>query len=129
VVERLVALFLARTVRMSDSQLASTIVLVLWAFVYLAYPLAVAGRTLGMAILGLRAVDASGRDLSGGRAVVRVLVLPLSFLLFGLGFALIVLRRDHRALHDLIAGSAVVYAWRARAAHLRFLTRDPPAGA
>ena len=38
-------------------------------------------------------------------AVLRVLALPLSFLLFGLGFVLIVLRRDRRALHDLIAGT------------------------
>jgi AcrR family transcriptional regulator len=48
-------------------------------------------------------------------------VFPLSFLLFGLGFLGILVQREHRALHDLIAGSAVVYAWDARAARLRFL--------
>jgi uncharacterized RDD family membrane protein YckC len=55
--------------------------------------------------------------------VIRVLVLPLSFLLFCFGFILIVLRRDRRALHDLIADTAVVYAWDARAARLRFLLK------
>ena len=57
-------------------------------------------------------------------AIVRVLAFPLSFLLFGLGFVLILLRRDRRALHDLIASTAVVYAWDARAARLRFLLKQ-----
>jgi hypothetical protein len=33
-------------------------------------------------------------------------------------------QREHRALHDLIAGTAVVYSWDARAARLRFLARE-----
>jgi len=40
-------------------------------------------------------------------------------------------QHEHRALHDLIAGSAVVYSWDARAAQLRFLARQaevPAAG-
>ena len=95
----------------------------MWAFVYFAYPLAASGRTFGMAVVGVRAVRADGGDLDGRHAVVRVLAFPLSFLLFGFGFLLILLRRDRRALHDLIACSAVVYAWDARAARLRFLAR------
>jgi uncharacterized RDD family membrane protein YckC len=63
--------------------------------------------------------------LTTRQAIVRVLVTPLSFLLFFLGFWLILFRRDRRALHDLIAGTAVVYAWDARAARLRFLARQP----
>ena len=51
----------------------------------------------------MRAVRADGSDLDGRHAVIRVLALPLSFLLFGFGFLLILLRRDRRALHDLIA--------------------------
>ena len=35
-------------------------------------------------------------------------------------------QRDRRALQDLIAGTAVVYAWDTRAARLRFLERDAP---
>ena len=57
------------------------------------------------------------------RAVVRILALPLSFLLFGLGFAGIVFQRQNRALHDFIAGTVVVYSWDARAARIRFLAR------
>jgi uncharacterized RDD family membrane protein YckC len=59
------------------------------------------------------------------RGIVRALVFPLSFLLCGLGFLGILVQREHRALHDLIAGTAVVYAWDARAARLRFLARQP----
>jgi len=58
--------------------------------------------------------------------VVRALAFPLSIALFGLGFAGILIQREHRALHDLIAGTAVVYAWDARAARLRFLARASP---
>ena len=39
------------------------------------------------------------------------------------------MQREHRALHDLIAGTAVVYAWDARAARLRFLAREAGTGA
>jgi len=125
VVERLVGLFLGKEINVADSRLPGSIALVLWTFLYAAYPLAVAGRTLGMAIVGLQATQRDGSELTPRAAIIRVLVFPLSFLLMGFGFLLIVLRRDHRALHDLIAGSAVVYAWQARPAHLAFLARTP----
>jgi uncharacterized RDD family membrane protein YckC len=73
--------------------------------------------------VGLRAVAKDVRSLTTRQAIIRVLVTPLSFLLFFVGFWLALFRRDRRALHDLIAGTAVVYAWDARAAHLRFLAR------
>ena len=85
---------------------------------------AVSGRTFGMAALGIRVVGADGSVLEPRRGVVRALVFPLSFLLFGLGFLGILVQREHRALHDLIAGSVVIYAWDARAARLRFLARQ-----
>jgi uncharacterized RDD family membrane protein YckC len=124
VVEFVVGILLRQPVVLRDDRWAANAALALWAFVYLAYPLAVSGRTFGMGAVGLRAVRADGERLGPGRAVVRVLALPLSLALFGLGFVLIVLRADRRALHDLIAGSAVVYAWNARAARVRFLTRQ-----
>ena len=77
-----------------------------------------------MAVLGLRVVRADGADIDPWRGVVRAAAFPLSFLLFGLGFVGILIQHEHRALHDLIAGTAVLYAWDARAARLRFLARD-----
>jgi uncharacterized RDD family membrane protein YckC len=110
---------------LADWPVVSGLALAGWAFFYCAYPLAVSGRTFGMAVVGVRAVRADGRELTTGRAVVRVLAFPLSFLLFGFGFLLVLLKRDRRALHDLVAGTAVVYGWDARAARLRFLARRP----
>jgi uncharacterized RDD family membrane protein YckC len=95
-----------------------------WQFVYFAYSWAVSGQTLGMAMLGIRVVRADGTVLPPSRAIVRALVFPLSFLLCGLGFLGILVQREHRALHDLIAGTAVIYSWDARAARLRFLARQ-----
>ena len=95
-----------------------------WEFIYFAYSWAASGRTAGMALFGVRVVRDDGTDASGRRAVVRTLALPLSFLLLGLGFAGILLGDRRRALHDVIAGTAVIYSWDARAARLRFLSRD-----
>jgi uncharacterized RDD family membrane protein YckC len=99
------------------------IAFVAWLFVYRAYSWAASGKTFGMALLGIRVVRPDGGDAGARRAVVRTLALPLSFLIFGLGFVGILLGRQRRALHDVIAGTAVVYSWDARAARLRFLSR------
>jgi len=97
---------------------------VAWEFLYFGYSWAVSGRTFGMAVLGVRVVRADGAVAEPWRGVVRSLVFPLSFLLLGLGFLGILVQRERRALHDLIAGTAVIYAWDARAARLRFLARE-----
>ena len=94
-----------------------------WQFIYFAYSWAASGRTVGMALFGVRVVRDDGTDASGREAVVRTLALPLSFLLLGLGFVGILLGDRRRALHDVIAGTAVIYSWDARAARLRFLSR------
>ena len=94
-----------------------------WLLVYFAYSWAVFGKTAGMALFGVRVVGKAGDAVGTRRAIVRTLALPLSFALFGLGFVGIVVRRDRRALHDLIAGTAVVYSWNAHSARLRFLAR------
>jgi uncharacterized RDD family membrane protein YckC len=95
-----------------------------WAFIYFSYSWAADGRTVGMAMFGVRVVRDDGTYPTGRQAVVRTLALPLSFLLLGLGFVGILVGQRRRALHDVIAGTVVVYSWDARAARLRFLTRD-----
>ena len=82
------------------------------------------GPDLRHGSLGIRVVRADGSVLEPRQGIVRALVFPLSFLFFGLGFLGILVQREHRALHDLIAGTAVIYAWDARAARLRFLARQ-----
>jgi uncharacterized RDD family membrane protein YckC len=111
----------------SDTLVA--VLFVLWQFFYFGYSWAVASRSFGMYVLGLRVVRADGTEITPRQGVVRALVFPLSFLLLGLGFLGILVQRERRALHDLIAGTAVVYAWDARAARLRFLAREAEIGA
>ena len=123
-------LIIGHTFDWSNHRLLWGIGLVGWQFVYFAYPWAVSGKSFGMAVLGLRVVKASGAPAGPRQAVIRTLTLPLSFLIFGLGLLGIVVGRERRALHDLFAGTAVVYAWDARAARLRFMARSTelPAG-
>jgi uncharacterized RDD family membrane protein YckC len=111
VIEYLVSSISGETFTFSQLPILSIVAVAVWAFVYCAWPLAMSGRTFGMLLFGLRAVRTDGTRLDGRHAVLRVLAFPLSFLLFGVGFLLILLRRDRRALHDLIARTSVVYAW------------------
>ncbi len=117
------------SVSWNRTNIVVAIIFVVWEFFYFGYSWAASGRTFGMAVLGIRVVRDDGRGLDPWRGVVRALVFPLSFIFFGLGFLGILIQREHRALHDLIAGTAVVYAWDARAARIRFLARDAEAGA
>ena len=111
-------------VNWNRSNIVVAVIFVLWEFVYFGYSWAVSGRTFGMATLGIRVVGADGSVVEPRQGIIRALAFPLSFLLFGLGFLGILVQRAHRALHDLIAGTAVIYSWDARAAHLRFLARQ-----
>lgn len=101
--------------------LAGGLVFLLWLFLYFWLPMAVWGKSLGMAILGLELVRRDGDRVGAGRVAIRVVTFPISFLLLGLGFIGILVGREHRALHDVFAGTTIVYAWDARAARLRFL--------
>jgi uncharacterized RDD family membrane protein YckC len=94
-----------------------------WEFSYFAYFWAASGKTPGMVMLGVQVVGQDGSPVGTKRGLVRTLAFPLSFLLLGLGFLGILLGRDRRALHDVIAGTAVVYDWDAREARLRSLAR------
>ena len=123
VLEYVLTILMRHEMHLRDTRVVADVLLGVWAFVYFAVPQSMSGRTLGMGIVGLRSVRTDGSDLHARQAILRTLFLPLSFLLLGLGFALIVLRGDRRALHDVLGGSAVVYAWDARAARVRFLAR------
>ena len=106
---------------------SSTVVAViffLWQFLYFGYSWALSGKTPGMALLGVRVVRADGTTLDPLHAIVRALVFPLNFVLFGLPFLIILVQREHRGLADFIARTAVIYSWDARAARLRFLARQ-----
>ena len=70
-----------------------------------------------MGIVGIKVVTNAGRPISPGHAAIRVLVQPISIATV-VGLLGIVLDRDQRALHDLVAKTAVVYDWGDRPAEL-----------
>jgi uncharacterized RDD family membrane protein YckC len=80
--------------------------------------LTLTGKTIGKTLIGLKVVSRSGDPLGPGAAAVRMLFFPLSFALFGLGFLGILVGRERRALHDVIAKTAVVYDWGDRPAEM-----------
>ncbi len=122
-----IQLVTGRNFSLSSHQIASLVSGVVWEFIYFAYQWASGGKTIGMALLGIRVVKTDGTPIGPREAVVRTLALPLSFLFLGLGFIGILTNRDRYALHDRLAGTAVVYSWDARAARLRWLAKQDSA--
>ena len=119
-----VQILTGRPVSWHRDNVVVVIIYVAWQFIYFGFQWAANGRTLGMALLGVHVVQVDGTRLNPWRGWMRSLTFPLGFLTLGLGFLSILVQREHRALYDLVAGTAVVYAWDARAARLRFLARQ-----
>ena len=72
---------------------------------YLAHGWGIGGRTIGMVLLGLRAVREDGGDITFGRAVVRA----LAYLVFPPGILWAAVSAKSASLQDLIVDTAVVY--------------------
>jgi uncharacterized RDD family membrane protein YckC len=68
---------------------------------------AAGGQTLGKLVAGVRVIDVDGEPLTVGAALLRWFAYFVSLAPLGTGFLMAGLRRDKRALHDLIAGSRV----------------------
>lgn len=68
------------------------------------------GATPGKKLLHIKIVDAKTfKDISNKQAITRSLGYIPSTLLFLGGFLMVGLRKDKRALHDLLAGTSVIY--------------------
>jgi len=65
------------------------------------------GQTVGKMLVGIRVLDADGASLPLGAALLRYFAYFVSAAPLLMGFVMAGLRRDRRALHDLIAGSRV----------------------
>ncbi len=68
----------------------------------------IAGQTPGMAVMGLRLRRSDGRKVGIRQAVKRVFTF---YATLGLGSVLIPVTARRRALHDIVAGTVVVYDW------------------
>lgn len=108
-------------------RVAGIIAAVVWGFLYFTMQWALSGRTIGMAIVGARVVTVEGHSLPLRAAVLRTVVLPFSIAVFFVGLPGILVRDDRRALHDLAAGTCVVYHWQARGAASPWHRRTEPA--
>jgi uncharacterized RDD family membrane protein YckC len=75
--------------------------------IYLTVGWSASGRTLGAQAMGLRVTHAGGGRLTGGVAFARALVASI----FPIGLLWCAIDRRNRAVHDLLAGSTVVYDW------------------
>ena len=79
----------------------------LFAAVYVILLHAATGQTIGKMLMGIRVVLLDGRRLPFGTALLRFVAYAFSCLPLGFGYVMAGLRRDKRALHDLIAGTRV----------------------
>lgn len=102
------------------------LVAIVWSTVFVTwfwFPVAFFGRTLAMAVLGLAVVKRDGTIASGWRAFTRALIFPVS-LLIPLCFIGLFVGKERRALHDLAAGTVVIYDWGEREAEQPVTIRE-----
>jgi uncharacterized RDD family membrane protein YckC len=66
------------------------------------------GQTPGMRLMGIRLISFRGRAPGPARGLLRLLALVPSLLPAGLGWLWALFDREHRALHDHLAGTYVV---------------------
>src|SRR4051794_37333877 len=68
----------------------------------------ISGQTLGMRLMGIRLISQRGTAPGPGRGLLRLLALAPSVLPAGLGWLWALFDREHRALHDHLAGTYVI---------------------
>lgn len=71
---------------------------------------ATSGQTLGMRMMGLRLVSGTGEPPKLCRSIVRYIGRGLSIALLFTGYLLVLVHPRRRTLHDIIAGTFVVYS-------------------
>ncbi len=68
------------------------------------------GATLGKKFLHVKIVDAKTfKDIDNKQAITRSFGYIVSTLVFLIGFLMVGFRKDKRGLHDLLAGTVVIY--------------------
>jgi len=80
----------------------------LLATTYFLWPWTHGGQTLGMRSWRLRLVTRQGGAVGWGRALLRLVLAPLSVLPLGLGYLWIVFDREGLAWHDRLSGTRLI---------------------
>jgi uncharacterized RDD family membrane protein YckC len=68
----------------------------------------ISGQTIGMRAMGIRLISYRGKAPGPARGLVRLVALAVSLLPGGLGWLWALFDREHRALHDHLAGTYVI---------------------
>jgi uncharacterized RDD family membrane protein YckC len=76
---------------------------------YLVLFWSVVGQTPGMRVMHVRVVDAHGEPPSLGRSIVRLFGLILAIIPFFAGFLPVLTDDRRRGIHDMMAGTVVLY--------------------
>ena len=84
-------------------------VLVIGNALYYVLGLSIWATTVGKRLMGIYVLRPDGAKLGPGRAFARYLAEALSALLLLAGYLMVAIRRDKRALHDLICDTVVVH--------------------
>jgi uncharacterized RDD family membrane protein YckC len=108
---QLVAVLLPKWIWLTTAIPAAVgVVIAVLPFAYFFITVAVTGRTVGKALMGIQIVAKDGRSLPVLRSLLRTVAYVISLVpLFG-GFLWILIDNDRRGWHDHIAGSRVVFA-------------------
>jgi len=91
-------------------------------FLYFFLTVLLTSQTFGMAIVGIKVVDAtsSRTELSVRKVFTRTLLLPVTIVILPIPLLIFgMFRRDGRMLHDLVAGTGDIFLWDAHIANLR----------
>jgi uncharacterized RDD family membrane protein YckC len=75
---------------------------------YQLYFASMTGQTIGMRMVGIRLISGRGRAPGPVRGLIRVVAMAISVLPGGLGWLWAIFDREHRALHDHLAGTYVI---------------------
>ena len=86
------------------------------------------GETPGMRLMALCVINADGDPLGFGQALLRLIGAILAAIPFFAGYLLILVDDRRRGLHDMIAGTTVIYSPRTPVADSAPWRRVSPAG-
>jgi uncharacterized RDD family membrane protein YckC len=108
---------LALVASLVDAQFDDTLMAILataaWAIVvgiYFVLFWSTAGQTPGMRVMGLRVRTPDGQHPGVGRSIVRLIGLGLAIIPLFAGFLPVLVDDRRRGIHDMLAGTLVVYA-------------------
>ncbi len=82
--------------------------------VYFIFLTSAGGQTVGKYFMGVRIVRLDGKAMGFPQAAIRWLGYIVSLLPLGLGFFWAIIDDRRRTFHDRLAGTCVIYAWRAQ---------------